>query len=457
MSYNGHGLMWAEVPWAGHYVVNSPIWITAHYTQATKPGWSYLPVGQGSGMLPNGGSYVGLVSPGGCGGKQGAAETDYTMVVQTMAYDNSRCFKDTHPRFAVAPNQTLVFQLDAALLKRLRASKPEGLKLFVRRTRLFPGDPIAPQATVPASSIRNRYFEPEPAMAVPDSGEFALTLLVNEVVTVSTVLGAGSKGGPDGAGNDVGLPPIPNSTEWPATQVCASLTGFRKDAPLTESGIPAIDQQGVWEAMPSRDPAFNSTMQQVIVHEPDEWHSHGANWLPYPQTFVGPSADLVGSGGTISCDVMAPTAEGTWAGLGFGGQVDSNKSQGLAVPNILAVTARGDWSWNGATGTVPATTNGWFNLTVKVAPGSSSCSATVNGAVVGDGGASACSAIGKVGGPFGMLAASYAGAGAPAEHRSLCTRTSTSFLHRVSRVSLPCTTPRAACSVLFRVAMRMEC
>lgn len=84
--------MWAEVPWAGHYVINSPIWVTAHYTQATKPGWSYLPVGQGSGMLPDGGSYVGLVSPGVCGG-QAASDTDYTMIVQTMAYDNSKCFK----------------------------------------------------------------------------------------------------------------------------------------------------------------------------------------------------------------------------------------------------------------------------------------------------------------------------------------------------------------------------
>lgn len=157
--------------------------------------------------------------------------------------------QDTHPAFDVAPNQTLTFQLDAALLKQLRASKPKGLMLYVRRTRLFPGDPIAPQATVPASLIRNRYFEPEPPIYVASSGEFTITMLVNELVTVSTVPGAGSKGGSDGSGNDVGLPSIPNSTDWPTAQVCAGLIGFRKDAPLTESGIPAIDQQGVWEAM----------------------------------------------------------------------------------------------------------------------------------------------------------------------------------------------------------------
>ena len=144
-------------------------------------------------------------------------------------------------------------------------------------------------------------------------------------------------------------------------------------------------------------------MQQVIVHEPDEWHSHGKQWLSYPQTFVGPSVDL-SAGAEISCAVMAPGADGTWAGLGFGGQVDSaSNNQQLAIPNILAVTAHGDWSWNGAAGTVPATPNGWFNLTVKVAPGIASCIAMINGVTVGAGDSVACDAIRKVNGPFGML------------------------------------------------------
>jgi hypothetical protein len=35
------------------------------------------------------------------------------------------------------------------------------------------------------------------------------------------------------------------------------------------------DQQGVWEARPSRDPTMQNatTMQQVVPAEPDEWHS----------------------------------------------------------------------------------------------------------------------------------------------------------------------------------------
>lgn len=61
MNYMGHGLMWAEVPWAGHYTINSPIWVTAHYMQTMEVGWCYLPAGHGSGMLQGGGSFITLV------------------------------------------------------------------------------------------------------------------------------------------------------------------------------------------------------------------------------------------------------------------------------------------------------------------------------------------------------------------------------------------------------------
>ena len=38
------------------------IWTNAHVCQFTQVGWKYVPVGKGSGMLANGGSYVSMVS-----------------------------------------------------------------------------------------------------------------------------------------------------------------------------------------------------------------------------------------------------------------------------------------------------------------------------------------------------------------------------------------------------------
>jgi hypothetical protein len=138
MADNGHGLTWAAVPWAGHYTVAPPIWVSAHYTQATSYGWHFMPVGSGSGMLPAGGSYVSLVSPNGCtesaqarinGQKLGeeavGTAVDFTMVLQTMEYTMSKCFKDTHAPFTVSsqvrfghatPSQMLFVSLLACCL-----------------------------------------------------------------------------------------------------------------------------------------------------------------------------------------------------------------------------------------------------------------------------------------------------------------------------------------------------
>ena len=55
------GLMYANTPWSGHYDVQGTIWVTAHTTQFTQPGWQYLD--SASGDLPEKGTYVSLRSP----------------------------------------------------------------------------------------------------------------------------------------------------------------------------------------------------------------------------------------------------------------------------------------------------------------------------------------------------------------------------------------------------------
>jgi hypothetical protein len=61
----------ANEPWSGHYNVSGPAWVSAHLAQFAQPGWRYLAVGRGSGLLPapggggDSGAFVTLVPPEG--------------------------------------------------------------------------------------------------------------------------------------------------------------------------------------------------------------------------------------------------------------------------------------------------------------------------------------------------------------------------------------------------------
>jgi galactosylceramidase len=67
------GLMYANTPWSGYYNVQGAIWATAHTTQFAQPGWQYMD--SASGLLPRGGSYVSLKSPG---------NKEWSVVVETI-------------------------------------------------------------------------------------------------------------------------------------------------------------------------------------------------------------------------------------------------------------------------------------------------------------------------------------------------------------------------------------
>lgn len=69
----GTGLMLAERPWSGYYELGPSIWVDAHTTQFTDPGWHYLD--GASDYSPAGASYVSLRSPD---------TDDYTVVIETL-------------------------------------------------------------------------------------------------------------------------------------------------------------------------------------------------------------------------------------------------------------------------------------------------------------------------------------------------------------------------------------
>jgi O-glycosyl hydrolase len=67
------GLLLADRPWSGYYDVGKSIWVDAHITQFTKPGWQYLD--QACAYLPGGASCVAMKSPD---------ASDYTLLIETM-------------------------------------------------------------------------------------------------------------------------------------------------------------------------------------------------------------------------------------------------------------------------------------------------------------------------------------------------------------------------------------
>ena len=73
--FAGDGLMRADQPWSGHYVVGPSIWSFAHTAQFAEVGWQYLDNSCGffNGQ-PDQGSYVALKSP---------SDADYSIIIET--------------------------------------------------------------------------------------------------------------------------------------------------------------------------------------------------------------------------------------------------------------------------------------------------------------------------------------------------------------------------------------
>ena len=204
----GDGLFSAGEPWSGHYSDLEPLFITAHWTQFTQPGWLYLEHGVGVGWLQGGGSYTTLVRPSSTGSSSssrgarreasGAAVDAFTIILETMRTNHSRCIRanPTTP-WSVNTTQEVTLQLTGAERKALaqqqqqeeeedgEASTPP-LKLALWRSVLYSAKTGEPNDV-------SHFLLREEDVIVSPGGTVTLTIAADSVVTLTSLLTTGSK------------------------------------------------------------------------------------------------------------------------------------------------------------------------------------------------------------------------------------------------------------------------
>ncbi|XP_051724527.1 galactocerebrosidase [Ctenopharyngodon idella] len=225
LPFGRDGLMTANEPWSGNYVVESPIWITAHTTQFTEPGWMYL---QTVGHFTYGGSYVALTD------KRG----NLTIITETMTHDHSVCIRPPLLPYNVTV-QTVTFHLKGtfASISELQVWRSK-FDFKTNQTVLF-------QKLKPIKVIK---------------GYFSLEIDVDEVYTFTTVTN-GQKGS---------YPDPPPSAHFPKTYK----DDFDVPGDKYFSEAPNFaDQTGVFEYFANlSDPGPHVfTLRQVVTQRPVTW------------------------------------------------------------------------------------------------------------------------------------------------------------------------------------------
>uniref|UniRef100_A0A671XEQ6 Galactocerebrosidase n=1 Tax=Sparus aurata TaxID=8175 RepID=A0A671XEQ6_SPAAU len=220
LPFGRNGLMTAEEPWSGHYMVDSPIWITAHTTQFTQPGWSYL---QTVGHLEQGGSYVALTDGRG----------NLTVVIETMTHDHSVCIRPPLLPFNVT-SQNATFQLKGSFELQVWRSQ------FNFKTQ----EPSFFEKLTPLKLV---------------NGSFTLHLAEDEVYTLTTVT-TGQKGS---------YPDPPPSAPFPKVYK----DDFNVRNPPFSEAPDFADQTGVFEYyINMTDPGPHVfTLRQVLTQRPVTW------------------------------------------------------------------------------------------------------------------------------------------------------------------------------------------
>ncbi|KAM6932112.1 galactocerebrosidase-like [Lycodopsis pacificus] len=250
LPFSRDGLMTAKEPWSGSYVVESPIWITAHTTQFTQPGWSYLHT---VGHLAQGGSYVALTDGKG----------NLTVVIETMTRDHSVCIRPPLPPFNVtSQNATFHLQGSFASIKELQVWRSQ-FNFKTKKSSFF--ETLTPQ----------KLFD----------GSFTLELAEDEVYTLTTMT-TGQKGS---------YPDSPPSARFPKVYK----DHFNVRNPPFSEAPDFADQTGVFEYyINMTDPGPHVfTLRQVVTERPVTWAADADQTI----SVIG---DHQWENLTVSCDVF---------------------------------------------------------------------------------------------------------------------------------------------------------
>ncbi|XP_064598743.1 galactocerebrosidase-like [Liolophura sinensis] len=222
LSFDRAGLMTAMQPWCGHYVVESPIWITAHTTQFTQPGWKYLKHGSGVGKLDKGGSFVAMSKNG----------VGLTIIIETMSSDHS--LSTLIPSY-YDQRQNVTFVLKGSF------SKITSLAMWYTKLE-FSGTPSV-------------FFKQMSPVSVVN-GTVTLELGIDEVYTLTTLKGGGHGNAP--------TPPPYQPFPLPYGE---NFEGY------PENGEPNnfAQQVGSFEVVKSSDANRSKVLRQVVLEDPIDW------------------------------------------------------------------------------------------------------------------------------------------------------------------------------------------
>ncbi|XP_056623840.1 galactocerebrosidase [Triplophysa dalaica] len=253
LPFGRDGLMTANEPWSGNYVVESPIWITAHTTQFTSPGWKYL---QTVGHLMHGGSYVALTDGKG----------NLTLITETMTHDHSVCIRPPLLPYNVSA-QNVTFHLKGSF-----ASISE-LQVWHSKFDFKEDKTVLFQNLKPVKVL---------------NGSFSIELDVDEVYTFTTIT-TGQKGS---------YPDPPLSAPFPKTYK----DDFNVQHPYFSEAPNFADQTGVFEYFTNlTDPGPHGfTLRQVVTQRP-------VTWVADADQTISVIGDHNWEDLTVSCDIYMET------------------------------------------------------------------------------------------------------------------------------------------------------